>query len=218
MLTTQHWVQLHGEFVDLRTLLGTVPLDEEQPLCAGVQMGMADPVKSICHEVYDFSVQQLWGASEFRNAPDRRYPKVIRSAPTSDYGAMLTDATERTEYLTPRYALQQLGTQWGRDCWADTWVTLALRRAAAVPSSVPVVAFTDVRFVNEARALKAAGGTLWRVVRADAGLVGSAGAHESEVEQDDPQMTALVDHTFINNGTIAGLRALVAQQLDNVLR
>lgn len=216
MLTVQHWVSLRGEQVDLRSLLGTVPLDEEPALIAGVQMGMADPVKSICHEVYDFSVLQLWGESAHRNAPDRRYAKVVRTAPTSDYGTLVSDAVEHVEYLTPRYALQQLGTQWGRDCWEDTWIALALRRAAAVPSSVPVVVFTDIRFLNEASALKAAGGTLWRVERAGAGLTGVAGTHASEREQDDPRMVTLLDRTFANNGTIAALRAQVAQALDDL--
>jgi hypothetical protein len=35
----------------------------------------------------------------------------------------------RDEYLTPRLALQQLGTEWGRNCYPDIWVEKTIRIA-----------------------------------------------------------------------------------------
>lgn len=41
----------------------------------GVKVALADPVKRIAREVFDFSMEQLWGPSENRDALDRRYPR-----------------------------------------------------------------------------------------------------------------------------------------------
>lgn len=63
---------------------------------------------------------------------------------------------------SPRQLLQSLGTEWGRQHVADdVWVRLAVRKAAAAP----LVAIPDVRFDNEAQAIKDAGGLVWCVVR-----------------------------------------------------
>ena len=49
---------------------------------------------------------------------------------------------------TPRYALQTLGTQWGRDILSKTvWADLGRQRAAK--SQCDVVIFDDVRFLTE---------------------------------------------------------------------
>lgn len=64
---------------------------------------------------------------------------------------------------TPRHIMQTLGTEWGRrmvhsDIWTNAW-----RRAAAQIPGHAVV--DDVRFPNEAAAIRAEGGVLWRIVR-----------------------------------------------------
>lgn len=126
---------------------------------AFVKIAFADPLKRICRDVYDFTDEQLWGPSSARNAPDLRYPRPPvtnweRDGHRSDMrhpqsggkdvsrcvkcgsvvplgDAFNAWALERCgpSHLTPRYALQQLGTEWGRDCYANTWVDLALRTA-----------------------------------------------------------------------------------------
>lgn len=112
--------------------------------------------------------------------------------------------------LTPRLALQRLGTEFGRALDPNVWVRLGIRRAEEagrqpfytdrphddagwwayppqtfgplgrvlwpdrigpfeeIPSKPPTVAgvvVTDVRFPNEAEAIRAAGGVVWRVRR-----------------------------------------------------
>jgi dephospho-CoA kinase len=42
-----------------------------------VRVGLADPLKQICKEVFRFTSEQLWGSSEARNAPDERYPNGL---------------------------------------------------------------------------------------------------------------------------------------------
>jgi hypothetical protein len=58
-----------------------------------------------------------------------------------------------TDYLgghTPRFAMQTLGTEWGRDLIGKNfWVGTAMRRAEGKPSVV-----TDVRFPNEVEAVE----------------------------------------------------------------
>lgn len=67
---------------------------------------------------------------------------------------------------SPRYVMQTLGTEWGRETLGDTiWVDAALNRASN--STLPTI-ITDVRFPNEAAAIREAGGVVVRVVRPDA--------------------------------------------------
>ncbi len=69
------------------------------------------------------------------------------------------DLKERgTPYLaghSPRYAMQTLGTEWGRNIIADDyWVSIAIQLASERPSVI-----TDTRFPNEKDAIEAAGGS-----------------------------------------------------------
>lgn len=184
------------------------------------KVALADPLKRICRDIFDFSEQQLWGASKFRNEPDMRYPRP-----------------NEKEYLTPRYALQTLGTEWGRDCYNDTWVDYAIRTAKAIEGAYlngdPVcydqmlgliqesdpenwsgpcehkgVAIPDVRFLNEINAIKQADGLVFRIVRPGAGLQGAASAHRSEAEMKEIP-DSLFDEVIINDGSLEDLRAKV---------
>lgn len=158
------------------------------------RMSFAEPMKRFCMEMFDWTEEQVFGASALRSVPDPRY---IRE-----------DGGE----LTPRFALQTLGTEWGRKCCPGIWVQYCLRKAVA--SSEPVV-ITDCRFVNEARAIRAAGGELWRVFRPGAALAGSAGQHASEQEQDSDAMSDLISLTLQNTGTLDDLRDMVRLAVGN---
>jgi hypothetical protein len=100
-----------------------------------------------------------------------------------------------TDYLagkTPRFAMQTLGTEWGRDLIGKNfWVGTAMRRAGGQPSVI-----TDVRFHNELDAVVEAGGVNVGIVAEWVKPVD--GEHESE---------ALID------GIIAGLPE--GQQITN---
>ena len=146
-----------------------------------IRVALADPLKRACAEWFDWPEEQLWGPSELRNEPD-----MTRGG------------------LTPRKALQLLGTEWGRRCWENVWVDIVISTARYVlagqgsydpvcgilgdydPLVVPHmrprgVAIPDVRFQNEVDAIHAAGGKVWLIDRPGAGLTGEAGAHSSEV-------------------------------------
>ena len=174
-----------------------------------IRVGLADPLKRICKEVYDFTDEQLWGPSEKRNAGDKRYWRKKK------------DGTP--DILSPRYALQTLGTEWGRDCYPNTWIDYGIRVAKSLEAGyakynpqdgliitekdvgeIGGVVFSDLRFKNEIDAVKAAGGLLIRVKRP--GYDGNVGVanHASEEEQ-----KTISDDTFdriLNNtGSIADL-------------
>ena len=99
---------------------------------------------------------------------------------------------------SPRTLLQTLGTEWGRDIVdTDIWIKLAMREAAGLRRAV----LTDVRFANEARAVKDDGGVVWRVTRPAVVLDGEAAQHSSEAGLPD----WLIDDVIDND---AGLDAL----------
>jgi len=88
-------------------------------------------------------------------------------------GALKETPIEELCDNTPRYAMQTLGTEWGRKCMGeDFWVNLWRDNA----SRHTRVVVDDCRFPNEARAVKAMGGVIWEIT----GRGGIAGGHESE--------------------------------------
>lgn len=183
-------------------------------MLGGHQISFAEPLKRFCQEVFDFTDAQVWGPSACRNAPDERYPRTRSCERCYGFDAKTYDVCTKcnglgvsTDYLTPRYALQTLGTNWGRDCYEDVWADLGVRRALAHPA--PLVLITDCRFTNEAKAVRAAGGEVWRIVRPGAGLSGAAGLHQSESEQEFPAFLELVTRTIQNTGSLAELSAAV---------
>jgi hypothetical protein len=68
-----------------------------------------------------------------------------------------------TEYLagkTPRFAMQTLGTEWGRELiGADFWLDTAMKKASTGDTVI-----TDCRFPNEVNAVHENGGTVIRIV------------------------------------------------------
>jgi len=80
--------------------------------------------------------------------------------------------------ITLREALQKLGTEamrnnFGEDFWIKRWRMEYDRTEGNV-------VVTDVRFENEAAAIRAAGGRMVHLTRPGAGLKGDAGRHPSE--------------------------------------
>lgn len=169
------------------------------------KIALADPLKRFCKEVFDFSDEQLYGPSELRNAPDPRFRRADG------------------QQLSARYALQSLGTDWGRDCYPDVWVDAAVRRAHDMETSgIRVVVIVDCRFLNEARRIRALGGEVWRVTRPGcdgaAALAAGIAAHASEMEQRSPEMDRYVTREIVNDGTLDDLARRVGIAVLDALR
>jgi hypothetical protein len=99
---------------------------------------------------------------------------------------------------TPRYAMQQLGTEFGRNAiGGDLWIRAWQAAVARTPGPIVV---DDARFPNEAAAIRSAGGTIIRIERPGAGMTGAPGSHASE------QHVLPAAATIHNATTAKGLR------------
>jgi hypothetical protein len=95
-----------------------------------------------------------------------------------------------------RELLQRLGTEAGRQTlWDSIWIDAALHDLD--PNKNYVI--TDVRFPNEAEAVRERGGVLWRISRVG---VGPANSHASEISLDDYSFDKVVE----NNGSLEDYR------------
>jgi hypothetical protein len=102
-----------------------------------------------------------------------------------------------------RELLQRFGTEVGREMFGkDFWVDQAIRNS---PDGSKVVV-SDVRYPNEADAIKALGGSVWRINRLG---VFAANDHASEHALDDYDFTGTIE----NSSSISELN----RQLEEVL-
>lgn len=159
---------------------------------------MADALKALCRDFFGASQESLWGPSE------KRIPKV-------------------------RNLLQTLGTEAARAYEPDIWVRKFEERLAyakeynvdllhlqhLLPHAVELcIVVPDIRFPNEAAAIRRNDGLLIRVTR-DNNYGGVATtpkqqAHVSETSQADIIGDALIQ----NNGSLAELHQLVHDTYD----
>lgn len=258
MIAPVHPVDIDCCFVNVRALVekmlpATHARSHHPALRArAAQVAFADPLKEYCRKVYDFSTFQLWGPSDARNKPDKRYPRTremheLSSPVDADHMYCCrcnwqfnnVQSPEPpavcVDYLTPREALQQLGTQWGRKLYDNTWVDFGLRRARQllehhrtkrpkeahtfmnswVIEETELVVISDVRFVNEAKALREAGCAVWKVVRPDLKTDGAMYQHQSESEQRDreAEIDTFVTQTITNDNSLDALYGKVQNAL-----
>lgn len=140
------------------------------------RIAFADPLKRACAIVFGLTHEQTHGRE--KEIVDLRWG------------------------LSPRQIMQRFGTEAIRDVFGeDVWIksmAAQIERVRAEGSKRGVV-IPDVRFPNEAEAVRAWGGQLWRVVRPD---VAAVAEHVSETALDRFQF----DVTVHNTGTIDDLR------------
>jgi len=107
---------------------------------------------------------------------------------------------------SPRYAMQTLGTEWGRDLMAANLWTSAWRASvdAALAAGARGVAIEDCRFPNEAEVIRRHGGIVVRIERH--GLADASG-HVSEMSLIEP------DAVVRNHGSIDDLADRLGQLL-----
>lgn len=109
--------------------------------------------------------------------------------------------------VSPRRLLQTLGTEWARNTVGDdVWIKHLFRRIDEA-GNAPGFVITDVRFENEAQAVKDRGGHIIEVVRPQPldGVSEAARRHSSEAGIPDD----LVDATIVNDTDVAGLLSRV---------
>lgn len=105
---------------------------------------------------------------------------------------------------SPRQLMQLLGTEFGRGILGeDVWIKCLFREMDAIETYCghPVdFVVADVRFDNEAEAIRSRGGVVWRVERAG---VAPVSRHSSEAG------VAAADLVIPNDGDLAALEAAV---------
>lgn len=115
------------------------------------RMAMADPLKRMVMELFDFSFGQMWGTLTQKELPDLRYPRprhewnrsMVLPYDESDADIKcqccgetmgVWQQTRSTCFLTPRYAMKIIGTEGARHCYNPIWVERAIKDAKLVES------------------------------------------------------------------------------------
>ena len=92
-------------------------------------------------------------------------------------------------YPEVRRLLQVFGTEVGREMFGDNfWVDLALNNVRSFHTVI-----SDVRFINEADAIRLRGGKIWRINRAG---VGPVTGHSSEVNLDGYDFDLVINNDY----------------------
>ena len=199
-------------------------------------LAFADPLKRILKDVFDWSDDQLWGPSENRNKEDPRYPRTVFEGNPLVH----SEKDPAPVGLTIRHALQTLGDGWGRnECYLNVWVDYAMRVAKKLGTGEygydritglykygsesgkllvgeprTNVVITDLRYKNEAEAVRAAGGLLVRCKRW-VPKIKVTPTHASENDLLDVH-DADFDWILLNKGTVQELWNQVDSMVGNL--
>jgi hypothetical protein len=187
------------------------------------RIAFAEPFKKFCQEIFDFSHEQLWGAD--KDKPDHRYVRVCEEG--VGQGA-------RT-YLTPRMALQSLGSEWGRRLYKDVWVDYCFRRinsgfdnvqikqpedghhfmSSWVPRQTRMFLISDVRTRGEFEAVVRSGGHLVAISRENRKWEATeeVAKHSTESVFEDHDLLEQAHYRLDNDGTLEDLRGAVGKML-----
>jgi hypothetical protein len=115
--------------------------------------------------------------------------------------------------MTVREFAQFFGTEIGRKIWSPIWVDYLITQIRREKSEVAIV--TDVRFTNEAKAIKDAGGIIVKLNRKPK----SKDNHSSETEVDQVPKE-LIDYQIQNNKkgyTLNDLQVDVKKLYDSII-
>lgn len=168
------------------------------------KISLAHPLKLAAQLIFGFSDDALWGPSANREVPDTRYPfrgldpvdgspltKVARDV--HHYWRRESDGEWFPQYVTPRVALQVLGTEYGRRMYKNIWVEACLNHIVSTGNPRHVI--SDVRFANELEALQSRGARVVRLLRGK-----RQSNHPSELELESIPLDSF-DHVVNNQGT-----------------
>jgi len=150
-------------------------------------------------------VDELRFKREYFAKPLKDALKVLLNMSDDQVHGHLREVLDVRYNITPRQALQTLGTEWGRNyIHQDIWAMTCIERMRSLSESNWVV--TDLRFLNEERLLREGGSHIIKVIRPES-KKGSFTEHQSEIEIDNIK----ADITIVNDGTLDQLNATVIQ-------
>lgn len=169
-------------------------------------IGLTAPARSGKDTVADYMVREHGFVKHSFAAPIRELAARILGISLEELEATKEQPVGWLGGITPRRMMQTVGTEWGRNIDPALWIKSALRRAQADMAWGRSVVICDVRFDNEAVALRSMGGKVWRIERPAAG---TASTHASETPID----SNMVDATVSNSSTIHEMTELVRHML-----
>jgi hypothetical protein len=109
-----------------------------------VKIALADPLKRWAMDVFGFSEDQLWGSSEKRNEPDKRFPKNVVTNHSVPGDSLATECRLSQGYLSPRETLLNLGDA-TRKCYRDAVTNYCLN----IIDSIPIGDYTNVYYSKQ---------------------------------------------------------------------
>ena len=153
-----------------------------------VKAGFADPLRRMCCAWFDWDFGQITRL-EYKEAPSKHDPLwllhvdpdqiALEEFGSKTYGfSILTGLRHIEPGWTRRRILQHVGTEVFRAIDADFWVKKAINELRNVGALARVV-FTDLRFENEAAAIRNEKGAVWFIEKIGGEGTKSA-AHSSE--------------------------------------
>ena len=152
----------------------------------------------------DTIAHYLWGRHAFTSIAFADPLKLAAKAMFGLTSAQTWDADQKEVVIphwgmSPRQIFQLLGTEaakpvFGKDVWIKRW-----RISYDMLSRTDHIVVPDVRFDEEAEAIRGLGGVIVEVQRG-VGLQGSTGTHASELG-----LLKLPDYVIDNNGTLEDL-------------
>ena len=147
----------------------------------------------------EYGFERAAFADTLREALMALNPLIGVSAYLNDFVTMLGWEEAKRKSPEIRRLLQRMGTEAGREIFGkNIWVNKTLGNLDPAKHYI----ITDVRYQNEAEAIRDLGGQMWRVVRPGTGPVNK---HKSEVDLDKYKF----DFTIKNDGDLENLEHLV---------
>lgn len=143
--------------------------------------------------------------------PIRDFTKLLLNYTADDLEAKKETPIAWLDGVTPRRMMQTLGTEWGRQLiHPEIWIRVAMHEAkACMAEGGSDVVISDVRFANEAKAIREAGGQIWRIYRDITEPKPGEVLHPSESQVG----TIPFDGFISNNGTLGELLRKVRDEL-----
>jgi len=159
------------------------------------KFAFADPIKYLARDIFNFSYEALWGPSDQREIPDKRFPiKCPTCHGTGNNWVALHDGEGAVfiecffckgdgihNWLTPRIVLTTFGDA-GRACYPNIWAekTLSNIQDKEYNDEIKNAVISDCRMKNEMEIVKKHGGKTIRIKRKN--LI-NLSTHSSETEQ-----------------------------------
>jgi len=145
----------------------------------------ADDLKWMTHRIFDFPLADM----EDQEAKARKFEKPLSMDAYVPAMALFTGLEVQPRNMVAhnlREILQFFGSEYVRLVCGSYWVDRVVTKIEQLGSKVLI---TDVRFENEAEAIRALGGNIIRIARVDLPPSGDGHISEKEMESIKPDLT-----------------------------